>query len=757
MHSTYVFQHRSALVPLLSPHSAAQIYDESEFVVAGAVNCLSSLCDLGLFKKHRMLEIIDKTSPLLLHPNTWIRYGAACIVLSISQKLSNADIICFLMPKIRKFLVRDVVEVSRRTLLQSLPLPVSRRSYEKALGGTYGNTLLTIEQDMVIIEPDEPETPLPPVSPRLSMNNSLSGDAGVDIPFSLTIAELDLPAEDEKKLFAMKEFIKVSATKKRTRAAPLPEAPFHDEYRQISSRITVHEIPISAATSAALLGRDALEQNEEWQDFFGKQTASLSSSSQNSPAIGERLTDSGRGGSDGPSTPGRQSSRKADLYSFTSLKRKPMGSVPAVSAPNSPAAAGMASPGPSRGDASPNSPQGKAASLPLATRASIKETSMAAPAPSGFAVPAAPSAGPLLALPPNLVLPNIPKPPPDLGALAPGRVYTGLTLKGWRPTGVLVAHLHEHGGPVNEVQVTKDNLFFASASDDGTVKIWDCQRLEKNVTNRSRLTYSSQPGKILSLCLCENSHSVASASSNGSIHIFRVERVAKRDKSAVSEYTGMSTVQNIERSEGAVVKIDHFESLSSSQSLIVYATDAGNIHGWDLRAKREAWRLQSKPELGLISTFFLSPTRQWMTVGTNRGFVASWDIRFRVPFREWRLPDQSVVHQMSAAGLSNDGAPTSAFVAAGPGDFAEWNLEACRCTKLYRILSERTSKLPELNAESNFVQNDWGLSDLERPPRSSTRVRALASAIPSLAAGAAPTAPAASGGKGAPVAADRYV
>jgi WD40 repeat protein len=35
-------------------------------------------------------------------------------------------------------------------------------------------------------------------------------------------------------------------------------------------------------------------------------------------------------------------------------------------------------------------------------------------------------------------------------------------------------------------------MFFASGSDDGSVKIWDCQRLEKNIANRSRLTYSSQ-------------------------------------------------------------------------------------------------------------------------------------------------------------------------------------------------------------------------------------------------------------------------
>jgi len=78
---------------------------------------------------------------------------------------------------------------------------------------------------------------------------------------------------------------------------------------------------------------------------------------------------------------------------------------------------------------------------------------------------------------------------------------TGDSLRDWKPRGILVAHLHEHHGPVNQLKATRDNLFFASCSDDGTVKIWDCQRLtnQKNVTNRSRLTYSSQGTLRLSL------------------------------------------------------------------------------------------------------------------------------------------------------------------------------------------------------------------------------------------------------------------
>lgn len=41
------------------------------------------------------------------------------------------------------------------------------------------------------------------------------------------------------------------------------------------------------------------------------------------------------------------------------------------------------------------------------------------------------------------------------------------------------------------IQVIPDTMLFATCSDDGTVKIWDCEKMEgKNVANRSRLTYN---------------------------------------------------------------------------------------------------------------------------------------------------------------------------------------------------------------------------------------------------------------------------
>ena len=108
-------------------------------------------------------------------------------------------------------------------------------------------------------------------------------------------------------------------------------------------------------------------------------------------------------------------------------------------------------------------------------------------------------------------------------------------------TGTLIAHFSEHTGAVNQLKAAPDHAFFISASDDGTVKVWDTQRLERNVTNRSRVTYNhnstsfchynyssrsilfcATESKVRCVTFAQNTHTVASGAADGSIHVWRL-------------------------------------------------------------------------------------------------------------------------------------------------------------------------------------------------------------------------------------------
>lgn len=101
----------------------------------------------------------------------------------------------------------------------------------------------------------------------------------------------------------------------------------------------------------------------------------------------------------------------------------------------------------------------------------------------------------------------------------------------------LLRRLQEHRRAVRALTVSQAATFVASASDDGTVKVWDCRRLEKDVSFRSRVTYAAQGGCILACTACDQDHQVASGSSNGSVHVWRVEYVPRVGGGA-ERYTG---------------------------------------------------------------------------------------------------------------------------------------------------------------------------------------------------------------------------
>jgi len=53
-----------------------------ESVVAKVLAALTSLCELGLFQKMRIWELMSATLGFLYHPNIWIRQGlVVCINL----------------------------------------------------------------------------------------------------------------------------------------------------------------------------------------------------------------------------------------------------------------------------------------------------------------------------------------------------------------------------------------------------------------------------------------------------------------------------------------------------------------------------------------------------------------------------------------------------------------------------------------------------------------------------------------------------
>jgi phosphoinositide-3-kinase regulatory subunit 4 len=114
-----------------------------------------------------------------------------------------------------------------------------------------------------------------------------------------------------------------------------------------------------------------------------------------------------------------------------------------------------------------------------------------------------------------------------------------------------VSRIVEHTAAINEMALSPDHRFFVTCSDDGSIALFDTKRLETNPLNRSSLKITDQGGKIKCVNFCESSHSIVSASTNGSININRIEYIDS------SKYTS-STANSIQLEDGDYVSaIDH--------------------------------------------------------------------------------------------------------------------------------------------------------------------------------------------------------
>nr|XP_045600663.1 phosphoinositide 3-kinase regulatory subunit 4-like isoform X2 [Procambarus clarkii] len=212
---------------------------------------------------------------------------------------------------------------------------------------------------------------------------------------------------------------------------------------------------------------------------------------------------------------------------------------------------------------------------------------------------------------------------------------TRLPPPGWRPRGHLVAHLHEHRGAVNRLVSIGDTSLYASCSNDGTIKIWDCNRIERKFSiNRSKVTYNRQSGLITSMAACLAHQSLASAANNGSIHVIKLEKMSL-----------INSRQLNTEEDGYVVDMNYFDT--GSQSVLTYATVFGSIVGWDLRAPGTAWKLENGPRKGVITSYALEGTQSWLVAGTSSGHHVCWDLRFMLPISTITHPRGAGVRRVS--------------------------------------------------------------------------------------------------------------
>ena len=112
---------------MLKPLLEQGLTDVEEFVISKTISALIALSELGLLEENLLKELAIETSPLLCHPNLWIRYRAVGFISAACNKLHVADVYCKILPFLHEILAIPIRNPdNQRALIQALADPLPR-------------------------------------------------------------------------------------------------------------------------------------------------------------------------------------------------------------------------------------------------------------------------------------------------------------------------------------------------------------------------------------------------------------------------------------------------------------------------------------------------------------------------------------------------------------------------------------------------------------------------------------------------------
>jgi phosphoinositide-3-kinase regulatory subunit 4 len=264
----------------------------------------------------------------------------------------------------------------------------------------------------------------------------------------------------------------------------------------------------------------------------------------------------------------------------------------------------------------------------------------------------------------------------------------------WRPHGRLMAILNEHTERVSRILVAPDHTFFLTASDDGTVKVWDSERLERNVSHRSRNTYRLAPNaKVTSLCFIESTHAFVCTGSDGSVHAVKVDITA--DPGSSTRYGKLRCLRewHIPTSHPAgehAVWLEHYRG--ESVSTLVMATSLNRVLAVDMRTMTPIFEFHSPAQHGALTCFCIGRRHDWLLTGTSHGVLDLWDLRFKLKLRSWTFPSAAPITRLQLHPSRKTARRNRVCISGGTnrGEVTVWDIEKVICHEIYRPATSDT-------------------------------------------------------------------
>lgn len=209
--------------------------------------------------------------------------------------------------------------------------------------------------------------------------------------------------------------------------------------------------------------------------------------------------------------------------------------------------------------------------------------------------------------------------------------------KDWIPQSKCVSRINTNNvnsGNTDDLRciaVNPSSEFFITGSEEGVLKVWDTQKLEKNIMFKNPSLITHLKSAILDVKFMESRNVVAVSCKNGKIFVFRVDFTRGKNNKIV-KFSKLSMIRKyyLDNEYAMVMKF-------ASDTILVIATSSSKILGVNIITMDLDFTLQNPLNHGIVTSFITNRVKEWLVVGTSKGRFCLWDNRFGILVKVWRI------------------------------------------------------------------------------------------------------------------------
>ncbi|PFH53431.1 hypothetical protein AMATHDRAFT_187356 [Amanita thiersii Skay4041] len=236
-----------SLEEYILPLMVQALSDVEESVVAKVLAALTSLCELGLFQKMRIWELMSATLGFLYHPNVWIRQSTAAFIASAVSQLPPSDIWCILYPSLRHFLRSEVSTITQQALLNAMKQPLPRQildtTVQWAMKADKASFWRALRRGNAKVE-----SPRESVISIRKQSGSISRKSEEDESHLSKLQQLGMTPGEEQKLMALRDYIIKLADARASFTSRIKQEPEPEKNLKITSDIELQKLGVVPRT-----------------------------------------------------------------------------------------------------------------------------------------------------------------------------------------------------------------------------------------------------------------------------------------------------------------------------------------------------------------------------------------------------------------------------------------------------------------------------------------------------------------------------